>query len=73
MRDAREFRDACLAALDVQVFRLESEEAKILAIQAVMRSLRALYLKDGEEAVLKLVRYPRRIEPPLFEKNIELF
>jgi len=69
----REFWDKCLSVLDAQVFELSSEEAKKCSVQAVMRCLRSVYVESGEEAVLELIKYPRRIESYMLTKKDEIF
>ncbi len=64
LQEMDEFHLKCLQKLDCQVFEFESEEAKLSAIQAVQRVLREIADIDGEEEVLKIIRYPRRILLP---------
>lgn len=62
MQEARDFRLRCLEVLDQQEFPLETEKAKKCAIQAVHRVIRDIYLNDGKDEALKIIRYPLRIE-----------
>ena len=56
--DHKAFVQKCVITLDSQVFELESEKAKIMAIQAVQRVLRGYLNEFGEEFVLEILRYP---------------
>lgn len=71
--EMEEFRNQCLQKLDRQVFELNSERAKQSAIQAVHRVLRGIMLEHGEERVLMILRYPRRVILPKLWKMKEIY
>jgi hypothetical protein len=70
-KDMEDFYSKCLQKLDCQVFKLETEEAKISAIQAVQRVLREMAFRDGEDEALRIIRYPKRILLPMGLEGVE--
>lgn len=57
VEEIEEFTRRCLSALDKQVIPLESEAAKISAIQAVRYVMHSYLQNDGEKQVLRIVAY----------------
>jgi len=53
-----EFYDQCLAVMDLQVFPLESREAKASAVQAVRHVLKDYVNEYGEKLVLDMIKTP---------------
>ncbi|OQA56523.1 MAG: hypothetical protein BWY42_00942 [Candidatus Omnitrophica bacterium ADurb.Bin277] len=55
--EIKEFTEKCLSILDKQVIPLESDEAKIAAIQAVRYVLQEYLLNDESQKLMRLLRY----------------
>lgn len=57
VEEIEEFTRRCLSTLDKQVIPLESEEAKIAAIQAVRYVLQGYFNDEDKALALRIISY----------------
>jgi len=67
-----DFYGSCIQVLDSQVFKLESNEAKWSAVQAVHRVFQTIYNSEGIEQIERILSQKVQL-PVINSKNIEDF